>query len=263
MNRVPASAKINLALVVGPRREDGYHEVVTVLQRVALADRITVEPAPTLRVTGFPGDTLVRDALEALADRAGVEPAWHAAITKRIPVAAGLGGGSSDAATALRLANALLPEPRGDLHEIAAGLGADVPFFLHAGPQLGEGTGRRSAPSRCRPTTGSCSSCRTARRRRRPRPSTARSTARTGLRRPPAALAGGGRGRRPGPPAAERPRLVTGRSGATRAGRLPSRRHRRRADRVRALPRPRRRGRRAARATARGRTCMTVPAWYG
>ena len=146
MNRAPASAKINLALVVGPRREDGYHEVVTVLQRVALADRIAVEPAPALRVTGFAGDTLVRGALEALAERAGSEPAWHAAITKRIPVAAGLGGGSSDAATALRLANALLPEPRGDLHEIAAGLGADVPFFLTAGPQLGEGTGTTLRP---------------------------------------------------------------------------------------------------------------------
>ncbi len=146
MNRAPASAKINLALVVGPRREDGYHEVVTVLQRVALADRIAVEPAPALRVTGFPGDTLVRGALEALAERAGSEPAWHAAITKRIPVAAGLGGGSSDAATALRLANALLPEPRGDLHEIAAGLGADVPFFLTAGPQLGERTGTTLRP---------------------------------------------------------------------------------------------------------------------
>jgi 4-diphosphocytidyl-2-C-methyl-D-erythritol kinase len=146
VNRVPASAKINLALVVGPSRQDGYHEVVTVLQRVALADRIAVEPAPALSVTGFAGDTLVRDALEALAQRAGVEPAWHAAITKRIPVGAGLGGGSSDAATALRLANALLPEPRGDLREIAAGLGADVPFFLTAGPQLGEGTGTALRP---------------------------------------------------------------------------------------------------------------------
>jgi 4-diphosphocytidyl-2-C-methyl-D-erythritol kinase len=146
MSRVPASAKINLALVVGPTREDGYHEIVTVLQRVALADRVAVEPAHELRVTGFAGDTLVRRALEALAERAGVEPKWHAAITKRIPVAAGLGGGSSDAATALRLANALLPEPRDDLHDIAAGLGADVPFFLTAGPQLGEGTGTTLRP---------------------------------------------------------------------------------------------------------------------
>jgi 4-diphosphocytidyl-2-C-methyl-D-erythritol kinase len=146
VNRAPASAKINLALVVGPRREDGHHEVVTVLQRVALADRVEVEPAPALRVTGFPDDTLVRAALEALAGHAGVEPAWHATIMKQIPVAAGLGGGSSDAATALRLANALLREPRDDLHEIAAGLGADVPFFLTAGPQLGEGTGTTLRP---------------------------------------------------------------------------------------------------------------------
>ncbi|HEU5212473.1 MAG TPA: hypothetical protein VFU10_06850 [Gaiellaceae bacterium] len=146
MNRAPASAKINLALVVGPRRADGYHEVVTVLQRVALADRVAVEPARALRVTGFPGDTLVRTALEALAGRAGVEPAWQATITKQIPVAAGLGGGSSDAATALRLANALLQEPRDDLNEIATGLGTDVPFFLTAGPQLGEGTGATLRP---------------------------------------------------------------------------------------------------------------------
>jgi 4-diphosphocytidyl-2-C-methyl-D-erythritol kinase len=146
VNRAPASAKINLALVVGPRRDDGLHEIVTVLQRVALADRIAVEPAAGLCVTGFPRDTLVRGALEALAERAGVEPAWHAAITKRIPVAAGLGGGSSDAATALRLANTLLREPRGDLHEVAAGLGADVPFFLTAGPQLGEGSGTTLRP---------------------------------------------------------------------------------------------------------------------
>ena len=146
MNRAPASAKINLALVVGPRRADGYHDVVTVLQRVALADRVAVEPAPALRVTGFPDDTLVRTALEALAGRAGVAPAWQATITKQIPVAAGLGGGSSDAATALRLANALLQEPRDDLNEIATGLGADVPFFLTAGPQLGEGTGTTLRP---------------------------------------------------------------------------------------------------------------------
>jgi 4-diphosphocytidyl-2-C-methyl-D-erythritol kinase len=146
VNRAPASAKINLALVVGPTRDDGLHEVVTVLQRIALADRIRVEPAPGLRVTGFPDDTLVRRALEALAAAAGVEPAWHAEITKHIPVAAGLGGGSSDAATALRLAKALLPAPLADLHEIAATLGADVPFFLTSGPQLGEGTGTTLRP---------------------------------------------------------------------------------------------------------------------
>jgi 4-diphosphocytidyl-2-C-methyl-D-erythritol kinase len=143
MRRVPATAKLNLALVVGPRREDGRHEVATVLQRLDLADRIAVAAAPELRVEGFPDDTLVRRALEALGRVAGVAPRWEARIWKRIPVAAGLGGGSSDAAAALRLANETLVEPleADALASVAAELGADVPFFLASGPQLGEGTG--------------------------------------------------------------------------------------------------------------------------
>ena len=138
--RASAAAKINLALVVGPRREDGKHELVTVYQRLGMADRIDVIPAAELHVDGFPGDTLVRGALEALAVRAGVEPRWHATIEKRLPVAAGLGGGSSDAATALRLANDTLSEPlpAEALHELAAGLAA--------GPQLGTGDGTTLAP---------------------------------------------------------------------------------------------------------------------
>jgi len=143
VNRAPATAKLNLTLVVGPRRDDGRHELATVLQRIDLADRIAVEPARELSVKGFAKDTLVRGALEELAAAVGAEPRWAARIWKEIPVAAGLGGGSSDAATALRLANQTLPEPlpAETLHELAAGLGADVPFFLTAGPQLGEGTG--------------------------------------------------------------------------------------------------------------------------
>jgi 4-diphosphocytidyl-2-C-methyl-D-erythritol kinase len=148
VNRAPATAKLNLALVVGPRREDGRHDLTTVLQRLDLADRVAVEPAPKLRVEGFPEDTLVGGALEALAAAAGVEPGWEARIWKRIPVAAGLGGGSSDAATVLRLANATLEEPLGAnaLRDLAAGLGADVPFFLTSGPQLGEGAGSDLSP---------------------------------------------------------------------------------------------------------------------
>jgi 4-diphosphocytidyl-2-C-methyl-D-erythritol kinase len=138
-----APAKLNLALVVGPRRPDGKHEVATVLQRLALADTIELEPADELAVEGYPEDTLVRGALEALAGCAGVQTHWHARITKEIPVAGGLGGGSSDAATALRLANATLerPLPPDDLAELAGTLGVDVPFFLADGPQLGTADG--------------------------------------------------------------------------------------------------------------------------
>jgi 4-diphosphocytidyl-2-C-methyl-D-erythritol kinase len=148
VTRASATAKINLALVVGPKRADGKHEVTTVLQRIALADRIALRPSPVLRVDGFAADTLVRGALEALGEAAGVEPAWAARIEKRIPPASGLGGGSSDAAAALRLANATLREPLEEdaLQAVARRLGADVPFFLAAGPQLGEGEGADLTP---------------------------------------------------------------------------------------------------------------------
>jgi 4-diphosphocytidyl-2-C-methyl-D-erythritol kinase len=140
----PAPAKINLALVVGPLREDGKHELLTVYQRVDLSDRIRIEPAPVTVVTGYPADTLVRTALAVLDGSQG----WRVTIAKRIPVAAGLGGGSSDAATALRLANAQLAEPLEPdrLRVLAAGVGADVPFFLADGPQLGSGDGTELEP---------------------------------------------------------------------------------------------------------------------
>jgi len=145
---VNAHAKINLALVVGPTRPDGKHEVTTVLQRIELADRIELEPAEQLRVDGFDGDTLVRGALERLAAAAGVDPHWAVRIDKVIPVAAGLGGGSSDAAAALRLASETLAAPLSPeaLHALAAELGADVPFFLREGSQLGEGDGSDLTP---------------------------------------------------------------------------------------------------------------------
>ena len=143
-----APAKLNLALVVGPVRPDGKHEVATVLERLELADRIALEPADRLEVTGYEEDTLVREALGLLAEEAGIEPDWSVRIEKEIPVAAGLGGGSSDAAAALRLANATLAEPLGDerLHSLAARIGADAPFFLTDRPQLGTGDGTTLAP---------------------------------------------------------------------------------------------------------------------
>ena len=175
----PAPAKINLALVVGPLRPDGKHEVATVYQRIDLADTITLESRPgaagaaggaargaaggalvgppgvgpgtepAIVVEGFGEDTLVTRALEELAAAAAIRPAWRARIDKRIPVAAGLGGGSSDAAAALALANEALGAAAVSaerLHAIATALGADVPFFLTAAPQLGSGDGAELAP---------------------------------------------------------------------------------------------------------------------
>ncbi|MDX6485358.1 MAG: 4-diphosphocytidyl-2-C-methyl-D-erythritol kinase [Gaiellaceae bacterium] len=143
MIRGPAPAKINLALVVGPLRADGKHELLTLYQRVGLSDRIELRVADRTGVEGYAGDTIVRDALELLAAHAASPHRWHATIEKRIPVAAGLGGGSSDAATALHLANGTLaePVPREELLDLAGELGADVPFFLHDGPCLGSGDG--------------------------------------------------------------------------------------------------------------------------
>jgi 4-diphosphocytidyl-2-C-methyl-D-erythritol kinase len=142
--RASAPAKINLGLVVGPLRADGKHELLTVYQRVGIADRIDVDESAELTVEGYADDTIVRRALELLAERAGIEPHWRVRIEKRLPVAAGLGGGSSDAATALRLANRRLNAVQ--LEEVAAQVGADVPFFLHDGPQLGSGDGTHLEP---------------------------------------------------------------------------------------------------------------------
>jgi 4-diphosphocytidyl-2-C-methyl-D-erythritol kinase len=148
LSTAEAPAKINLALVVGNKRADGLHEVATVLQRIGLCDTIHLEPGDSLAVEGFAEDTLVTTALERLAADAGIEARWHVRIEKRIPVAAGLGGGSSDAAAALLLANETIREPLApaELHAVARTLGADVPFFLEPGPKLGTGDGSMLRP---------------------------------------------------------------------------------------------------------------------
>ncbi len=144
---IAAYAKINLALVVGGPRPDGLHELTSVMQRIDLADGIELREAERLTVDGFE-DTLVRRALQRLAREAGVAPRWHVRIEKRIPVAAGLGGGSADAAAVLVAANATLAEPLSAqrLVGVGASVGADVPFFLAPGPKLVEGAGERLTP---------------------------------------------------------------------------------------------------------------------
>jgi 4-diphosphocytidyl-2-C-methyl-D-erythritol kinase len=128
-----APAKVNLCLRVGPLRSDGYHRLTTLFQAIDLYDELELEEAPETVVEGFPDDTLVTMALAALGETRRV------LLRKRIPVAAGLGGGSSDAAAILR---ALRGErDPNELHAIARALGADVPFFL-TGAEAGFGTGR-------------------------------------------------------------------------------------------------------------------------
>jgi 4-diphosphocytidyl-2-C-methyl-D-erythritol kinase len=131
--KLRAPAKVNLCLRLGPLRPDGYHRVTTLVQAIDLYDELELEPAGQTAVEGFAGDTLVTGALAALGE------ARHVRIDKRIPVASGLGGGSSDAAAVLRA----LPGERtpNELHEIARALGTDVPFFL-SGAETGFCTGR-------------------------------------------------------------------------------------------------------------------------
>ncbi len=143
---VRACAKINLVLRVGPKRPDGYHELVTLIARISLADVLLISEAPTTTVDcpGLPGgDTLVTRALQLLCEAAGHEGGFHVHIDKRIPHGAGLGGGSADAAATLRFTNELLPTPlsSGELHRIAAEIGSDVPALLHDEATLARGRG--------------------------------------------------------------------------------------------------------------------------
>lgn len=146
--RVTAPAKVNLALRVGPRRPDGYHEIDTLLQTIDLADEIEarrlsgsggIELTVEGEDAGPEGDNLVVRAARAFLDAAGGgrdAPGLGFRLTKRIPVGAGLGGGSSDAASALRALDRLFPAAlsRARLAQLAARLGSDVPFFLCASP---------------------------------------------------------------------------------------------------------------------------------
>lgn len=155
MIQIRSYAKINWTLEVFDRREDGFHELRTILQTVSLYDTLSIEPSDdhlgvTCNNPQVPVDetNLVYKAAVALAEIAGRRPAARIDIDKRIPVAAGLGGGSSNAAAALRGLCRLWGvevEPR-ELFEIAARLGSDVPFFLLGGTALGLGRGEQVYP---------------------------------------------------------------------------------------------------------------------
>jgi 4-diphosphocytidyl-2-C-methyl-D-erythritol kinase len=152
-----APAKVNVHLAVGPLRPDGFHELHTVYLAVSLFDTVTVRPARRLSL-GLAGEgagevpadrgNLVWRAAELLAEHAGVAPGAAIEVTKAIPAAAGLAGGSADAAATLVALDALwgLQAGRAELAELAARLGSDVPFSLLGGVALGDGRGERLTP---------------------------------------------------------------------------------------------------------------------
>jgi 4-diphosphocytidyl-2-C-methyl-D-erythritol kinase len=154
--RLPAFAKINVCLHVMGRRPDGYHELRTIFQTISLRDTLelsrTSKPGIFLETTDATltagPDNLVYRAIDALGCETGFRGGIRARLEKRIPVARGLGGGSSDAAAALigmlRLTKKRLPLDK--LMAIAAGLGADVPFFLFGGRALAVNRGDEIYP---------------------------------------------------------------------------------------------------------------------
>ena len=155
MLRLPAPAKLNLSLRVLGRRPDGYHEIETLFERIDLADELTFEPHEALALTctdpalSCGEDNLVLRAARALQQESGLTRGARIHLVKRIPIAAGLGGGSSDAAAALLGLNALwdLRWARARLAELGARVGSDVVFFLTDAPfAIGRGRGERCEP---------------------------------------------------------------------------------------------------------------------
>ena len=137
---VQAFAKVNLTLEVLGRREDGYHEVKTILQTIDLGDKLEISASPTLQVEcddpSLRGEAnLIWKAAVDLAKYAQVEPQARIRVEKKIPASMGLGGGSSDAASTLAALNIFwgVNVPVKELAEVASGLGSDVPFFLWGG----------------------------------------------------------------------------------------------------------------------------------
>jgi len=156
--RVRAPGKINVYLAVGPRHDDGYHALATVFQAVSLFEDVVAEhdDAFGITVTGdFEPGTVPEDdrnlalrAAHLLASATGYTGGVHLTVHKSVPVAGGMGGGSADAAAALVACNALWQTgyTTAQLHELAAHLGADVPFALHGGTAIGAGRGDQITP---------------------------------------------------------------------------------------------------------------------
>jgi 4-diphosphocytidyl-2-C-methyl-D-erythritol kinase len=155
-----APAKINLALAVTGKRADGYHELRSVFAMIDLADRVRVALHRRLEVRiapdvgAPPGEDLASRAVRAFAAAAGREPAAFVHIRKRVPIAAGLGGGSSDAGAVLRALATIWKRDDIDLVALAATVGSDVPFFASgASIAFVSGRGERVEPLPTAPVT--------------------------------------------------------------------------------------------------------------
>jgi 4-diphosphocytidyl-2-C-methyl-D-erythritol kinase len=144
---VPAYAKLNLTLDVLGRRPDGYHDIDSVMQTISLHDLLSIERSDcrVFDVVGpfIEGENLILKAARELEGRVSRQLPFTIRLFKRIPIGAGLGGGSSDAAAFLKAANRLydLKLSMAELAEIGAGLGQDLPFFLNGGTAHATGTG--------------------------------------------------------------------------------------------------------------------------
>ena len=151
---IDAPAKLNLGLAVTGRRTDGYHKLLSLMVSLRLADRVRVEPASVFSLscddaTLADEENLVLRAARAFQSATGEARAAHITLSKRIPVAAGLGGGSSDAAATLIALDALWDTNAPDdmLLRLARALGADVPFALYSGAMVARGIGDVLTPA--------------------------------------------------------------------------------------------------------------------
>jgi 4-diphosphocytidyl-2-C-methyl-D-erythritol kinase len=153
----PAPAKINLCLHVTGRRDDGYHLLSSLVAFADLHDTLVYAPDRALRLTlagpqagslSAEPDNLVLRAARALAAAHGIEPTGRLTLIKRLPVASGIGGGSADAAAAIRLLTRMwrLDPPVREIADLVLGLGADVPMCLTGRPALAEGIGDALVP---------------------------------------------------------------------------------------------------------------------
>lgn len=162
-----ARAKVNLALHITGQRPDGYHLLNSLAVFPQIGDRLAMEPADALELrlegpfardlAGPEEDNLVLKAVRAYAEEAGLAvPALRLTLTKRLPVASGIGGGSSDAATALRMLEDFTGSYLSDenLHKVALALGADVPVCLFPEPQFMRGIGDDVSPGPDMPDCG-------------------------------------------------------------------------------------------------------------